>query len=68
MASLETKTALLRRGDVKRLLGISEQEMTRFVNDGLIKAHYLHKNSRAYYLKSQIEAFLGSLERKEAVA
>jgi len=64
MASLDTKTALLRRADVKRLLGISEQEMSQFVKSGLIKPHYLRDNSRAYYLRSQIENYLSSLEKK----
>ncbi len=68
MARLETKKALLRRGEVKSLLGISEQEMSQFVQDGIIKPHHLRDNSRAYYLRTQIEKYLSSLEKKEAVA
>tara|TARA_X000000950_G_scaffold187640_1_gene226945 strand:+ start:562 stop:768 length:207 start_codon:yes stop_codon:yes gene_type:complete len=68
MASLEVKKALLRRGEVKRALGISEQEMSHMVKEGLIKAHYYRQGARAYYLKSQIEKLLTQWEAQEVAA
>lgn len=68
MAALDVKKALLRRGEVKKALGISEQEMSHMVKEGLIKAHYYREGARAYYLKSQIERLLSSWEKQEVVA
>jgi predicted site-specific integrase-resolvase len=68
MASLEVKKALLRRGEVKKALGISEQEMSHMVKEGLIKAHYYRQGARAYYLKSQIEKLLTQWEAQEVAA
>ena len=68
MAKLEVRKALLRRGEVKEALGISEQEMSHMVKEGLIKAHYYRKNARAYYLKSQIESLLANWEKQEVAA
>ena len=68
MASLQVKKALLRRGEVKEALGISEQEMKHMIQKGLIKAHYYRQGARAYYLRSQIEELLSQWEAQEVAA
>jgi len=62
MAQLGTKKALLRRGEVKKGLGISEQEMSNMVKEGIIKPYYYREGSRAFYLRTQIEKFLKGVQ------
>ena len=64
MTQLGTTKALLRRGEVKKSLGISEQEMSNMVKEGLIQPYYYREGSRAFYLRTQLEKFLKVVEER----
>lgn len=65
MARLGIDKALLRRGEVIKVLGLSRSEMKNMVDAKIITPHYFRKGARAFFLRSQIEKLLDSWESKD---
>jgi hypothetical protein len=51
----ESNKALLRRGEVTKWLGVADHELTKLIQDGVIKPRYFRKNSRAFFVRKEIE-------------
>ena len=67
MARLGIDKALLRRGEVIKVLGLSRSEMKNMVDSKIIVPHYFRKGARAFFLRSQIEKLLESWEQNEKI-
>jgi len=68
MGRLGIKKALLRRGEVVEALGISQETFHEMIKEGLITPHYYKPNSRALFLRDQIEKLLETWANAEKVA
>ncbi len=54
----EPKKALLRRGEVKEWLGLDDNEITKWIIDGVLKPRYFRKGARAFFVRREIEEIL----------
>jgi hypothetical protein len=60
---IEPKTALLRRGEVCRWLGLADHEITKLISEKVIKPRYFRDGSRAFFVKKEIEEELLNVNR-----
>lgn len=58
MDQVAPTTALLRRGQVKDWLGLDDNEITKWIIDGIIKPRYFRKGARAYFVRKEIEEII----------
>lgn len=60
MAHFAPKKALLRRGQVKDWLGLDDNEITQWIQSGALRPKYFRPNSRAFFVRAEIEKLLDS--------
>jgi hypothetical protein len=54
------KIALLRRGQVKEWLGLDDNEVTKWIEEGILKPKYFRTGSRAFFIRKDIEILINS--------
>ena len=54
----EPSKALLRRKELGAWLGLADHEITKLIRDKILKPRYFRENSRAFFIKKEIEETL----------
>lgn len=55
---------LVRRGEARTFLGVSEQDFTKMVESGLLKPVYVVPGGRAYFMRKQVLKVAEQLENQ----
>jgi hypothetical protein len=50
----------LRRGQVKEWLGLDDNEVTKWIEEGILKPKYFRTGSRAFFIRKDIEILINS--------
>ncbi len=66
MGALGIEKALLRRGEVVRYLGVSDETLNEMIKEKVISPKYYKPGTRALFLRSQIEKLLENWEKQVA--
>jgi hypothetical protein len=60
----EPNKALLRRKELSTWLGLADHEITNLIRDGVLKPRYFRENSRAFFIKREIEETMLNLPQE----
>jgi len=66
MTQVPAKKVLLRRGEVRDWLGLDDNEVTKWIENGSLKPRYFRPRSRAFFVRKEIEQLIDNT--KEATA